>query len=86
MLAYDGNSAVDLHRFEDAADMLCRLVTLHGLADLVLAEKATHFFGETTSQDFVSQKLPEALARLYPSKKEKRAGNMTQRKRPSHAP
>ena len=64
--AYHGNSDVDLDRFEDAADMLCGLATLHGLAHLVLAEKATHFFGNATSRDFVKKELPKVLERLYP--------------------
>jgi hypothetical protein len=34
---------VDLKRFEDAADMLCDMATLQGLAHLVLEEKAAHF-------------------------------------------
>ena len=66
--AYHGNTKVDLDRFEDAADLLCGLATLHGLAHLVLEEKAAHFFGDTTSQDFVQQDLPKVLERLYPPK------------------
>lgn len=68
VLAYHGNAATDLGRFEDAADMLCGLATLHGLAHMVLAEKAAHFFGDATSRGFVKQELPKVLARLYPLK------------------
>ncbi len=64
--AYHGNTDVDLNRFEDAADMLCGMATLHGLAHLVLEEKAAHFFGDASSQDFVKEELPKVLARLYP--------------------
>jgi hypothetical protein len=46
--AYRGNSDVDLKRFEDAADMLCDMATLQGLAHLVLEEKAAHFFRKAT--------------------------------------
>ena len=46
-----------------------RLATLHGLAHLILEEKAAHFFREATSRDFVQQELPQVLARLYPPKK-----------------
>ena len=69
VLAYHGKFAVDPDRFEDAADLLCGLATLHGLAHLILEEKAAHFFREATSRDFVQQELPRVLARLYPPKK-----------------
>jgi Tetracyclin repressor-like, C-terminal domain len=63
--AYRGKSAVDLNRFEDAAHILCGMSTLHGLAHLVLEEKAAHFF-RTTLRDFVKKELPKVLERLYP--------------------
>ncbi len=66
--AYRGKSDVNLNRFEDAADMLCGMSMLHGLAHLVLEEKAAHFFQNATSGDFVKQELPKVLERLYPSK------------------
>lgn len=66
--AYRGKSDVNLNRFEDAADILCGMSTLHGLAHLVLEEKAAHFFRNATSRDFVKQELPKVLERLYPSK------------------
>ena len=66
--AYHGKAGMDLDRFEDAADLFGALSTLHGLAHLVLAEKATHFFAHATSQDFVREELPRVLERLYPSK------------------
>lgn len=66
--AYHGNSDVNLNRFEDAADILCGMSTLHGLAHLVLEEKVPHFFQTTTSRDFVKKELPKVLERLYPSK------------------
>ena len=66
--AYHGKTAMDLDRFEDAADLFCALSTLHGLAHMVLAEKGTHFFEHATSRDFVEQELPKVLERLYPSK------------------
>lgn len=64
--AYQGKTDMNLDRFEDAADLLGALSTLHGLAHLVLAEKATHFFAHTTSRDFVREELPRVLERLYP--------------------
>ncbi|MBV8177065.1 MAG: TetR/AcrR family transcriptional regulator [Verrucomicrobia bacterium] len=68
VLAYRGKSDVDLDRFEDAADMLCGMSTLHGLAHLVLEEKAAHFFRNATSRNFVKKELPKVLERLYPPK------------------
>ena len=63
--AYCGKSDVDLNRFEDAADMLCGMSTLHGLAHLVLEERAAHLFRNATSRDFVKKELPKVLERLY---------------------
>jgi hypothetical protein len=40
--------------------------TLHGLAHLVLEEKAAHFFRNATSRNFLKKELPEVLERLYP--------------------
>ena len=63
--AYRGRTDVDLDRFEDAADMLTGLATLHGLATLVLEEKADHFFGNATPEEFGKNDLPRVLERLY---------------------
>jgi AcrR family transcriptional regulator len=67
--AHRGKFDVDLKRFEDAADMLCGMATLHGLANLVLEEKAAHFFGSATSRAFVQKELPRVLERLYPDQR-----------------
>ena len=66
VLAYHGRSEVDPNSFEDAADMLCGLSTLHGLAHLVLEDKAAHFFGKANSRTFVKEHLPRVIERLYP--------------------
>lgn len=66
--AYRGNFDVNLNRFEDAADMLCGMATLQGLAHLVLAEKAAHFFRNANSCDFVREYLPKVIDRLYPDR------------------
>ncbi len=66
--AYRGKAAENSYRFEDAADTLCGLATLHGLAHLVLEEKAAHFFRHATSRDFAKSELPKVLARLYPDR------------------
>jgi hypothetical protein len=66
--AYRGKSDVNLNRFEDAADIFSGMSTLHGLAHLVLEEKAAAFFRSATSRDFVKKELPKVLERLYPPK------------------
>jgi AcrR family transcriptional regulator len=66
VLAYRGNAKPNPASFEDAAEMLCGLATLHGLANLVLEEKATHFFKGATAKNFVSEYLPRVIEHLYP--------------------
>lgn len=66
--AYHGKSEMDLTRFEDAADVFSAMATLHGLASLVLEEKAAHFFQEATSEDFARKELPRVLEHMYPPK------------------
>ena len=66
VLAYRGRTAVDASSFDDAADMLCGLATLHGLAHLVLEEKAMHFFQGANPKNFVKEYLPKVIERLYP--------------------
>jgi AcrR family transcriptional regulator len=77
VLAYRGKTDVDLNRFEDAADMLCGMSTLQGLAHLVLEEKAAHFFRKATSRQFVKKELPKVLERLYPDHKVAISGEKT---------
>ena len=67
VLAYRGKGDVDPNSFEEAADMLCGLSTLHGLAHLVLEDKAAHFFRGANSQNFVKKYLPKVIERLYPA-------------------
>ena len=66
VLAYRGRPSVAFEGFADAADMLCGLATLHGLASLVLEEKAMHFFRGADSRNFVKEYLPKVIERLYP--------------------
>ena len=66
--AYHGKSDVDLNRFEDAAAILGGMSTMHGLAHLVLEEKAAHFFGKATSREFLEHDLPKVLAQMYPDR------------------
>ncbi len=66
--AYHGKSEADLNQFEDAADIFCGMATLYGMANLILEEKAAHFFQDVASRDFVERELPKVLEHLYPSK------------------
>ena len=66
--AYRGQADADSKRFEDAADILCGMATLHGLAHLVLEGKAAHFFEDATSRDFGKNELPRVLEQLYPDR------------------
>jgi AcrR family transcriptional regulator len=65
VLAYRGKAKPDPGSFEDAADMLCGIATLHGLANLVLEEKAAHFFKGATAKNFVGEYLPKVIEHFY---------------------
>lgn len=66
--AYRARLEVEVTSFEKAADVLCGMATLHGLAHLMLEEKAAHFFRKATSRDFAKKELPKVLTRLYPDR------------------
>lgn len=66
ILAYRGTPVDTPNSFEESADMLCGLATLHGLAHLVLEEKAAHFFKNAAPAKFVKDYLPKVIERLYP--------------------
>ncbi len=68
--AYHGKSGVYSNCFEDAADMLCGMATLHGLVHLVLEDKAAHFFQNALPEELGRQDLPQVVARLYPDHRE----------------
>lgn len=68
LAAYRGKPSLTLESFEDATDLLAGLSMLHGLAHLVLDEKAQHFFGKRTPAEFVAETLPKALMLVYPEK------------------
>lgn len=65
--AYRGKQGFDLQRVEDATDLLFGLSLMHGLANLVLDDKANHFFGDKDSRTFVTKTLPGVLRGMYPS-------------------
>ncbi len=65
VLAYRGKPDVDPKSFDNAADMLCGLATLHGLANMILEEKAMHFFQGATPKNFAQEYLPKVIERLY---------------------
>lgn len=69
VLAYRGRPEIDPDSFDDSAEMLCGIATLHGLANLVLEEKAVHFFKNATAQNFVKEYLPRVIQRLYPERR-----------------
>ncbi len=66
VLAYRGKAHPDPSSFEDSAEMLCGMATLHGLANLVLEEKAAHFFKGATTKNFLGEYLPRIINHLYP--------------------
>lgn len=66
LLRYKGKSDRDADGFDVDADMLCGLATLHGLAHLVLEDKAMHFFQQASPKNFVTQYLPRVVGHLYP--------------------
>ena len=65
--AYHGKTELNLERFEDAADLFGALSTIHGLAHMVLAEKATAFFAHADAREFALRELPRVLERMYPA-------------------
>ncbi len=66
ILAYGGKAHPDTASFEDSAKMLCGLATLHGLANLVLEEKAAHLFQGATANNFLGEYLPRIIHHLFP--------------------
>ena len=67
VLAYrTGKAEPKAASFEDSAEMLCGMATLHGLANLVLEEKAIHFFTGASTKNFIGEYLPKVIEHLYP--------------------
>ena len=66
--AYQGKQGLNPQRIEDATDLLVGLSLMHGLANLVLDDKANHFFGDKDSRTFVAKTLPGVLRGMYPDK------------------
>jgi hypothetical protein len=67
VLAYRGRTDFDPSSFDEAADMLCGIATLHGLAHAVLEEKATDFFQGANAKNSVKDYLLQVVERLYPT-------------------
>ncbi len=80
--AYHGKAAMDLERFEDAADFFGAMSTVHGLAHLVLAEKGTHLFEHGSARAFVEKDLPKVLTHMYPSRAPQAMKRKSSRPRP----
>ena len=66
--AYQGKQSLKLQRTEDATDLLAGLSLMYGLANLVLDDKANHFFGDKDARTFVAKTLPGVLRTMYPDK------------------
>ena len=64
--AHQEKPSADLTAFGDAADIFLGLSAVHGLAPIMLAQKAAPFFDHPTFRDFVEQGLSRLLERLYP--------------------
>lgn len=75
--AYGGKQTLERDRFEDAADLLASLAMLHGLAHLVLDEKAPHLFRSANGREFVAEMLPKVLERMYPRREARAADQKT---------
>ena len=66
VLAYRYKAVPQPGSFEDSADMLCGIAALHGLANMVIEEKAVQFFKGATAKNFISQYLPRVVEHLFP--------------------
>ena len=66
VLAYRSNAVPQPGSFEDSAEMLCGIAALHGLANMVIEEKAMQFFKGATAKNFVTQYLPKVVEHLFP--------------------
>lgn len=66
ILAYRGEADPSSGSFHNAAEMLCGIAALHGLANLVLEEKAVQFFKGATLDNFAGEYLPKVMEHLFP--------------------
>ena len=66
VLAYRSVAVPQPDSFEDSAEMLCGIAALHGLANMVIEEKAMQFFKGATAKNFVAQYLPKMIEHLFP--------------------
>ena len=66
VLAYRSNAVPQPGSFEHSAEMLCGIAALHGLANMVIEEKAMQFFKGATAKNFVSRYLPKVVEHLFP--------------------
>ncbi len=69
VLAYRSNAVPQPGSFEDSAEMLCGIAAFHGLANMVIEEKAVQFFKGATAKNFVVQYLPKVVDHLFPRNK-----------------
>lgn len=69
ILTYQGKANFDLENFDDAADMLAGVSTLHGVAELILEGGAANIFAMKGDRDFARKYLGRFIDRLYPAKR-----------------
>lgn len=66
VLAYRCGTTPKQGNFDDSAEMLCGIAALHGLANMVIEEKAVQFFKGATVENFVDRYLPRVVEHLFP--------------------
>jgi AcrR family transcriptional regulator len=67
--AYHGKADATPRSFEDAASAFLAMATLHGIASLVLDEKAKYYFPHESPTGFVKKELPKLIEQLYPDRR-----------------
>ncbi|MFC6647327.1 TetR/AcrR family transcriptional regulator [Granulicella cerasi] len=66
--AYHGKAEKKISAFEHASDEFAGLALLHGMADMVIAEKIQHMFPRANAGEFVEKDLPKVLKLIYPDR------------------
>lgn len=66
LMLYRGRTLDPAQKFEDTADLFSDIATVHGLAHLVLENKATIFFQSSDNEDFLTRLAPDVLAQRWP--------------------
>jgi AcrR family transcriptional regulator len=69
ILSYKGRANFDLEKFEDAADLLAGVSTLHGVVELILEGGAANIFQIKGDGQFSPRHIKKFIERLYPEKR-----------------